>query len=89
MYSENMALPATFIAARRAAVAPAVQQLINISYPSGPQQQTHSSDVLRANGTDRRTSYCFIDPASHTVPAAPVIEILRHRHVTITQKVNK
>jgi len=57
MYSENMALPAAFTAARRAAAVQAVQQLINISYPSGPQQQTYSSDVQRANGTDRQTSF--------------------------------
>jgi len=45
-----MALPATFTAARRAAAAPVVQQLINISYPLGPQQQTHSSDAQRRVG---------------------------------------
>jgi len=43
MYSENMALPATFTAVRRTAAAPAVQQLINISYPSG-----HSSKPTAA-----------------------------------------
>jgi len=60
MYSENMALPAAFTAARHAAAVQAVQQLINIFYPLGPQQQTYSSDVQRANGTDRQTSYRFI-----------------------------
>ena len=40
---------------------------------------------------DRQTDifYRFIHPASHTVPAAPIIEILRHRHVIITQNINK
>ena len=57
MYSENMALPAAFTAARHAAAVQAVQQLINIFYPLGPQQQTYSSDVQRANRTDRQTSF--------------------------------
>jgi len=39
-----------------AAVGPALQQLINISCPLGPQQQTHHSTVWQPNDvTDRRT----------------------------------
>jgi len=43
-------LPA-FAAARRAAAAPAVQQSIDISYPSGPQQQTRRTLLQRAMGS--------------------------------------
>jgi len=56
-----VALPA-FTAARRAAArllltagSPAMQQSIDISWPPGPQQQTHSSGAWRPDGTDRRT----------------------------------
>jgi len=39
----------------RAAVAPAVQQPIDIFYPPSPQQQTRRTLLQRANETDRRT----------------------------------
>jgi len=38
-----------------AAAAPAMQQLIDISYRPGPQQQTHHMLLQQANGTDSRT----------------------------------
>ena len=48
---------------------PLLKQSIDISCPPGPQQQTCSSGVRRANGTDgqtdRRTPYRSIDSAPH------------------------
>ena len=40
---------------RQPAEASAVQQMIDISYPLGPQQQTRRMLLQRANGTNRRT----------------------------------
>jgi len=71
-----MALPA-FAAARRATApcctavaAPVVQQLTDISYPPGPQQQTRRT--LLHGQTDGWTLYRFIDAAPHTMRAAPL-----------------
>jgi len=44
-----------FAAVRRAAAESAVQKSIGISYPPGPQQQTHRKLLQQANETDRRT----------------------------------
>jgi len=50
---------------------PVVQQSIDISCPSGPQQQTRSSGVRRPDGTDRqtdgRTRDSYIDLAPQTI----------------------
>jgi len=51
-YPESAALP-TFAAAASAAVAPAVQQSIDISCSPGPQQQTRRT-LLHAGQTDGR-----------------------------------
>jgi len=48
--ANNMALPALLVCT----VLSAGQQLINISCPLDPQQQTHCTLLLQANGTDRR-----------------------------------
>jgi len=73
-----------FAAARHAAARllltadlPAVQQLINISWPPGPQQQTRRSGVWLPNvATDRQTDgrapYRYIDPAPHTMRAVRI-----------------
>jgi len=45
----------------RAAATPTVQQVIDISYPPGPQQQTRHTLLQRANWTP----YRFIDPDPH------------------------
>ena len=68
-----MTLPA-FATDRRAAVdmdqkaaAPAADApciAIDIACPQGPQQQTRLT-LQRANGTDRRTPYRYIDPAAY------------------------
>jgi len=62
-----------------AAAALAVQQSIDLSYPSGPQQQTRCMLLQQANGTDGRTLYHFINPAPHIMWVVPVI---RSRHGT-------
>jgi len=61
----------------RAAAAPAEQQSIDISYPPGAQQQTGRTLLQRANETDRRTPYRFIDPATHTLRAVPLKYMLQ------------
>jgi len=77
-----VALPA-FAAAPRAAArlllnacAPAVQQSTDVFCPPGPQQQTRNSSVRWPDGTDGRTDGrtldSCIDPAPHTVLAAPI-----------------
>ena len=42
-----------------------------ISCSPGPQQQ----GVRRAKGTDRRTPYRYVDPALHTMPAVPIMNL--------------
>jgi len=54
----------------RAAAAPALQQSIDISYPSGPQQQTRRMLLQRKNGTDGRTPCHYTSPALHTMRRA-------------------
>ena len=49
-------------AAAAAADAPCIA--IDIACPQGPQQQTRLT-LQRANGTDRRTPYRYIDPAAY------------------------
>jgi len=44
-----------------------LQQLINISCPWGPQQQTCSSGVWQTDGTDRQSSHSCIDLAVDTM----------------------
>jgi len=60
-----MALP---VFAAAAAGSPAAQQLIDISSPPSPQQQTRNSGVRLADGTHRqtdgRTPYRDIDAAA-------------------------
>jgi len=81
MYADNMELPAF---AHRT-----LQQSIDISWPPGPQQQTCSSGVWRANGTykqvdrqtDGQTLYRFIDLAPHTMWAAPKITGLVAKYI--------
>ena len=67
---DNVALPA--FAAECRAAAPAVQQSIGISHPSGRQHQTRRTLLQRENGTERRTPYRYIDPAPHTMWAVPI-----------------
>ena len=55
-----------FCLRRRAAAAPAVRQLIDISYRPGPQQQTRRTLLQRANGADRRTDTV---PSHRSCPA--------------------
>ena len=54
------------------------------AHSSKPTAATYSGQMGQ---TDRHLTVSYT--ASHTVPAAPIIEILRHRHVTITQNINK
>ena len=68
---------------------PLVQQLIDISRPPGPQQQTCHTSMWSANDwtdgqTDGQMLGSFTDPAPHTMQAVSIIP-LHYRHITINQ----
>ena len=63
---------------------PAMQQSINISWLSGPQQQTHCSCMQWLNDrtarqTDRWTPNSFTDPAANNKQAVSI-----NHHITLT-----
>ena len=65
----------------RAAATPTVQQVIDISYPPGPQQQTRHTLLQRANWTP----YRFIDPDPHYYAGSGKKRIaMIYRKTTIT-----
>ena len=61
--SADMALPVF--------AADSMHQSINISWPLGPQQQTHSRGVQWPDGTDVRTPDSCTDPDPHSMQVVP------------------
>ena len=74
-----------FATDRRAAVdmdqkAAAPAAAIVIACPQGPQQQTRLT-LQRANGTDRRTPYRYIDPAAYYVSSVNKTKTCSHHRM--------